>query len=184
MKIIEINNQDYNLPEGWHEVNVATFELIMKAVMEKKDEDSDILYALNIFSILLNADIEIIKTMTRDSYEKLAELCDWCNQVDEIQNNDINEWIIDGVEYIGMKNLKCLTMGETVSLETVINNSKEYEVLTNILPVLIRKVKKVTKNGIEVKVPAPFDADEYSELKEIFKNNLMISDVLKIKSFF
>jgi len=72
-----------------------------------------------------------------------------------------------------------------VSLELQIANSPNWEILTNILPILIRRVKSVSlPNGDIKKVPEKFDASSYEETKQLFRKIMMVSDVSELRSFF
>ena len=66
----------------------------------------------------------------------------------------------------------------------IIAESDEVDVLGNMMPILIRKAKKVMRNGEEVEVPGDFDSDNYAETKELFLDNLMVSDVINFQNFF
>jgi hypothetical protein len=120
--------------------------------------------------------------MTRGSFEQLSNLVGWASE--NVVPNGIREWTIDGEEWMSVKNLDSLNMGDVVSLEIMIANSNPHDLLTNILPILIRRVKLVQKGGQTCKIPSDFNADEYNEIKELFKKNLMVSDVSELKDFF
>jgi len=91
---------------------------------------------------------------------------------------------INGVEYMAFENLNSMKMGDSVSLELMISESNETNVQSNILPILIRKSKEVIKNGQVVKVPEEFDAENYSETKELLMENLKITEVMWVRDFF
>lgn len=183
MIIIEINNKEYNLPQGWNEVSIEMFEKIMKQASILSTYKSQVLYSLEMFSILSGASIDELKEMNRESFDKMGDLCDWVN--DEIPPTGKSEWIIDGVEYKAISNMNGLSMGDNISLELMINESDEANILGNILPILIRKTKKITKEDGSIKTTiAEFDADNYSDTRELFKKNLNVADVFQLKSFF
>ena len=183
MIIVEINNKEYNLPQSWSEVNIEMFEKIMKQASILSTYKSQVLYSLEMFSILCGAPIEDLKEMNRESFDKMGELCDWVN--DNIEPSGVDTWTIEGVEYKAVSNLNSLNMGDNISLEMMINESDEANILANILPILIRKTKDVVKeDGTKKKVLADFDADNYSETRELFKKNLNVADVFQLKSFF
>lgn len=183
MIIVEINNKEYNLPQGWNEVSIEMFEKIMKQASILSTYKSQVLYSLEMFSILCGAPIDELKEMNRESFDKMGDLCDWVN--DEITPSDVNSWTIDGVEYRAVSNMNGLTMGDNISLEIMINESDEANILGNILPILIRKTKQVTKEDGSVKITlSDFDADNYDETRSLFKKNLNVSDVFQLKSFF
>lgn len=182
MIVVEILDKEYNLPEGWHEVSVEKFERIIKHSTFLSEYKSQVLFSLEMIAIILDAPIEDIKRLNKESFEILVEKCLWTKG--EIMPTPKDEIYIDDAVYIPIKDFNKLTMGDTVSIEVMIAESKPEEVLGNILPVLIRKGVTKVKEGKSVLVPGEFDADEYNELKDLFKKNIMVTDVINIKSFF
>jgi hypothetical protein len=135
------------------------------------------------FSILSVASVDELKEMNRESFDKMGDLCDWTN--DEILPSGKSSWIIDGVEWSAVNNMNALSMGDNISLELMINESDEANILGNILPILIRKTKEVTKENGEIKKSLmDFDADSYEETRTLFKKHLNVADVFQLKSFF
>jgi hypothetical protein len=182
MKIFEINNKDYNLPQDWNEVNLEKFERIVKHSGILSEYKSKILYAIEMFGILLDAPIDEIKKLDRKSYDILAENCEWATK--EVVSSKRREWQFDGETWRSFDELNKLTMGDSISLELMINESNEQNLLTNILPILIRKEKKVTRGDKEITILEDFDAESYEETKQLFRKNMMVSDVIWLKDFF
>lgn len=183
MIIIELEGKEYKMPSGWNEVNVGMFEKVMKHAGILSEYKSQVQYAIEMFSILTGAPVEDLNKMTRTSFEELSKSIEWVNH--EVQPSNRKEWTFDGIDYMAVENLNKLTMGDTVSLELMINESNEENILSNILPILIRKVKEVkVSGGLTKKVHADFDADEYNELRKLFSENLMVDDVIDLKSVF
>lgn len=181
--IIELEGNEYNLPEGWTEINLEKFEKLMKHFSILSDYKSQYQYAIELFSILLDAPIEDLSRITKGSFELLAEKIKWSNGT--ITPTGIKEWTIEGQEYMVIKDLNSLEMGEMVSLELQIANSQNWELLTNMLPILVRKVKTIqTKNGDIKKVPERFDAESYEETKQLFRKYMMVADVNELRDFF
>lgn len=183
MIIIEIDGKEWNLPSGWEEVNIEMFEKIVYQSNILNEYKSNQEFALDMFSVLTGAPKEDLTRLTRKSFELLSDKTDWVRE--EIKPSKKRIWEIDGVEYIAVEDLSSLSMGESISLELMINNSTPETLLTNILPILIRRVKTIEKATGEIKkVPDAFDDKEYNELKELFKKNLNVADVYELKDFF
>lgn len=183
MITIELEGKDYKMPESWDEVSVGLFEEIVRMTSILSEYKSDVQYSIDMFSVLTGAPAETLSRMTRKGFEDLSKAVEWVNE--EVKPSNKKHWVFDGIEYLPVEDLGSLSMGDSVSLELIIKDSNEATILTNILPVLIRKVKKVQKeNGKVKKVPAEFDADEYELTKSLFKEKLMVSDVINLKSFF
>jgi len=183
MMVIELEGVEYNLPESWSEINIEKFEKLINHYSILSEYKSQYQYAIELFAIMLGSPIETLSKITKGSFEILTEKVKWSN--DPIQPTGVKEFIIDKVEYMAVKNLNSLEMGEVVSLELQIANSSAHELLTNILPILVRKVKVITlPNGDTKKVPDKFDADNYEETKQLFRKHLMVADVNELRDFF
>lgn len=183
MKVIEIGGIDYKMPEGWFDVSVEKFEKIMKHSSLLNEYKSQTLFALEMFSILLDAPVDVVKRLSRESYQILSDECVWVNK--DIKPSNRMTFEIEGDLYIPIKDLNKMNMGEAIDLELIINDSTKEELLINILPILIRKAKPIIKeNGETELIAEDYDADIYAKNKELFKKHLMISDVIKFKDFF
>lgn len=183
MITIELDGKEYDMPEGWHEVNIEKFEKLLKHFSILNEYKSQYQYAIELFSILMDAPVEEMNKITKGSFETLASKIEWTKE--EIPPTGRRTFDIDGQEYMAIKNLDALQMGDVVSLELQITNSQNWELLTNMLPILIRKAKKVQKSDGSFKtIPCEFDANEYEETKQLFRKHLLIADVNELRSFF
>lgn len=182
MIIIELEGVEYQMPQSWEEVTLEMFEKIVDLAGLLSEYKSRYQYSIEMLSILTGAPQEGLSKMTKKSFEELATACEWAST--EVINTKKMNYVIDGVEYMAIKNLDSLEMGDMVSLELVISNTEPSKLLTNLLPILIRKAKAVNRGGKEVKIPGPFVAEEYEEMKELFRKNLSVADVNHLKDFF
>lgn len=183
MTIIELEGKEYNLPEGWHEINLEKGEKLMKHFSILSEYKSQFQYAIELFAILLEAPIENLSKITKGSFDILAEKVKWSEG--KIEPTGVKEWEIEGQKYMAIKDLNSLEMGDMVSIELQIANSQNWELLTNLLPIIIRKAKEITLPNGDVKfVCDKFDADNYEETKQLFRKNLMIGDVNELRDFF
>lgn len=181
--IIELEGHEYTLPEGWGEVNLEKFEKLMKHFSVLSEYKSQFQYAIELFAILLDAPVDKLSKITKGSFELLAEKIKWSDGT--ITPTGTKEWTIEGQDYMVVKDLNSLEMGEMVSLELQIGNSQNWELLTNILPILVRKVKTINlPNGDIKKVPDRFDAESYEETKQLFRKHMMVADVNELRDFF
>jgi hypothetical protein len=182
MIIIELEGVEYQMPQSWEEVTLEMFEKIVDLAAVFVDYKSRYQYSIEMLSILTGAPQEGLSKMTKKSFEELATACEWAST--EVINTRKMEYVIDGEEYMAIQNLDSLEMGDMVSMELLIGNTEVSKLLTNLLPILIRRVKVINRGGKEVKVPGPFVAEEYEETKEIFRKNLSVADVNHLKDFF
>lgn len=180
---IEIKEKEYEVPSGWHEVNLELYEKIMVQLTILKDYKSEIEYTLDMFSVISGAPKEDLRELTRAGFMKMVEVCNWANEPIKATGKKI--FVIDGVEWMAIKDMNKLSMGDTISLELIIKDSNEINIVTNIMPILIRPVKKIKGlNGKFEKIPGEFEAERYNEIKELFKKNLYIANIYDLKGFF
>lgn len=182
MVIVKIADSEYTLPESWDEVNLEKFKLIMEKNAQIKEYKSQILFGLEIFSILIDCPLQLLRSLTKESFETLTKEIEWINK--EPVGVDKEHFIIEGKKWKPLKDLNKLTMGDNISLEMMIAESNEATLLVNILPILIREVKVIKEGGKEVEVLGDFNAEKYEELRNLFQKNIFITDVINFKDFF
>lgn len=183
MKNIEIENKNYEMPENWSEISVEKFENIIKLSGLLNEYKSNIQFALEMFSLLLDAPIEVIKKLDKGSFNILSEECKWVNE--EVKPKKVEKFEIDGELYVPINDFNKMTMGEAIDLELIMNESNNENLLGNILPILIRKSKAVlNENGEMVLKAESFNADDYKKNRELFRKKLMVGDVIYLKNFF
>jgi hypothetical protein len=174
MIVVELEEKEYRLPSGWHEVSVGCFEEIVRLSGLFPEYNSNVAYTLDLFAALTGAPIESLKKMTRASFDILSEKIKWVNE--EMMPSNKWEFEIEGEKWVALKNLDTLEMGDAINLELVIKDSNESNILSNILPLLIRK-------EVDGKI-GDFDSENYELNKKLIKDNLMVPDVIGLKSFF
>ena len=182
MKTFELQGQEYTLPEGWHEVNLATFERIVDHSQNLADYKSNLQFALEMLSILLEMPIDTLKRLNKASFDILSDSCEWTNQA--IIPTNRKEFEINGEIYVPLTDLNQITMGENIDLEILATNSKGNEMLTNILPILIRKAIPKSVNGKTKLIPSEYDSSQYDDTKELFREHLMVADVIGLRDSF
>lgn len=168
MNII-INKEVFNVPKGWFEVSVEKFAN-MQEFSVNKYKKPDVMVSLEVSAALIGCSYEEISKITKEEYLKVLKSLEFV-QIPPIKTKkDI--FAIREVNYKRIKDLTQLTMGETVDMEMIINDSDDFNFLTNILPFLIKKEGQI------------FTKKQYESNKKLFSNNLMIPDVLFAVDFF
>ena len=135
----------------------------------------------------MNCKSKELMDISRDSYQTLANELEWATNSD-IPHNGKTEFEIDGVTYMLPPDLNQLTMGEVISIEVELKDVKESQILPILLGILLRPARKIKKeDGTEKLVICDFD-DSYvqtiEERRELFLDNLHITDVMHVKDFF
>lgn len=180
---IEIDNKMINCPESWDDVKLNTFEELLHFTKTTKLTQDNVLYSLKVFSILLKVDINILKKTTRAGFISLANLLSFANI--EPTPSDKKEWIINKHKYRAMEDLNQLTMGDTLSIETILKDIDEAYITSAILPFIIRPVVNRTNEQGEIdECLSEVDYKKLNKTKELFSKELSIRDVLLLKDFF
>ena len=182
MKTFELQGQEYTLPEGWHEVNLATFERMVEHSGNLAEYKSNLQFALEMLSILLEMPVDTLKRLNKQSFDILSDSCEWANQ--NIIPTNKKEFDIDGEIYVPLTDLNQITMGEQIDLEVLASDSKSNEMLTNLLPILVRKAVPKSVKGESVLVPEEYDSSTYHDRKQLFRENLMVADVITLRDNF
>lgn len=183
MIVIELEGKEWNLPSGWDEVSVELFEKVVNHSIIVDDYISQVQHTIDLMSIMTGAPKEELNKMTRKSFEELSNRLDWLK--DDLKPSGKKTFMIGDEEYIAIDDFDNLSMGDSASMELIIKESNETNILGNLLPLLVRKSKKIYKDGGKTKiVPEDFEASEYEKTKAFLKSNMMVSDVMHLKSFF
>lgn len=183
MITLKIADREYLLPEGWHEVNLHKFSKIMEKNSQIAEYKSQILFGLEVLSILIDSRVDDLKNLTRGAFATLSEEISWINETPKAINKE--EFVIDGVKWRPIKDLNRLTMGDNISLELMIGESNETNILNNILPILMRKVKTIKgEGGITYEELESFDSINYTATRDLLSKNIMITEVITFKDFF
>jgi formyltetrahydrofolate hydrolase len=175
---LEIEGKTVELAESWDEI---TFQQYIDIIGFNKEENSNpMLKAVKIISAISNKPSEceqLLLKITRQDFEDLAKEFEWTNtKIDDVKNDkEILE--IDGRNYKIKKDYNKLTIGETVSVETLIANNKNLDPLEVAFGVLLREVDE---NGVE----KGFNEDDFLYVIEQLKTKVMLLDVYNVISFF
>jgi hypothetical protein len=172
MNIITIEDKNILIPENWGEINIRKYIDICK-IEEKKDtyliED---LFIIDIIQAIIGNQIDIDDISISD-FNKISE------EVSKLINDKVFEPTdiidINGVEYKFIDRNK-IKIGEYISIKTLSEGKNHYDVIIDILTILIRPV-------IDGKIEK-YDTDLSDSRKELFLENLLVKDFLQGLSFF
>jgi len=168
MKNVEIKN-------NWNEITLSDYCRL--AAIEGEEHRSSIEKRCKVIEVLSSMTFKEIVNLDQDSFGKLVDKISFIDGQAEAYKEEFFE--IDGVKYMKLHNLDKLTVGESISIEqlmvdyaTLTNGGvpKLYEILPDILAVIIRQAVKVG----DVYEIEPFDADTVPARKEMFLNNLTV----------
>jgi hypothetical protein len=160
---IQIDENEYLMPENWDEISL---EKLMKLnLVQKIKLSNDIETTSNIINILSDIPSDIILDIPLEDFTQLAGLITW---IDKLPTKKVDHIIIDDIKYIPV-DLNKLTAGEFISLE-VFNKESSENNLHLISAILIRP----EVNGRIEKLKDIIDIQQRAVL---FKEKLMVGDL-------
>jgi hypothetical protein len=169
---IDGEENNFTIPESWSEVTVDQSARLYSLDRENKNEIQLIVEVVNIFSSI---DEEIIYMLTPDQFGQLVETIKFINT--EIKSELSDSIKIGDEEYFLKKDFQSLTMGEIISIETIMKGYGDNlpGAMAKLLCIFLRK-KKENGNLETFK-------NSFMEREEMFKN-VIITDVNNIFLFF
>lgn len=170
---IDGENKLYDLPSDWNEVTVGIYEDVIKA--SQKMVNNKIEAVVELLNALCGMNADEVYMLPVDSFNQICDTLNWIK--DPINAQSKESIIIDGEEYFIKDEFNKLSMGEVISVETILdkhNNSVE-AALSDLLCIFLRKKKD---NG---KLES-FKSD-FMNRSAIFKN-IMITDIYSVMIFF
>jgi len=156
------------LPTEWSDVTLGEFIVLSK--LDINDQISPIDYYVKILRVFGNDISEVAKYIKVTDSKVIANALAFMN-VKPVPNN-IKEVKIDGIKYYLPTNMNELSIGEVVSIETLIEGLDSIGAIDAILSVILRPEGEV------------FDSNKIDERRRLFKANLNIEDVLGMSVFF
>jgi hypothetical protein len=174
---LTIDGKTIELAENWDEIS---FQQYVDIIGFNKEEENEMLKAVKIIAAISNNPSEceqLLLQITKEDFEGLAKEFEWTNKTIDDVKNDTEFVEIDGKRYKIKKDYNKLTIGETVSVETLLANNKNLDPLEIAFGVLLREVDE---NGVEKK----FNEDDFLYIIDKLKTKVMLMDVYNVISFF
>lgn len=164
-------NAEIIIPTSWKDVTLKEF--IKLSCLDINTYKTPLEYYIHVLRIFGNKDLENIF-----EFIKASDINDIINQMSFMNEEPLkldNKTVkIKGIEYHLTNDLNELTVGEYISIESLIEQDKlnGVEAIPVILSVILRPLNEV------------FDSNKCKERIELFKNELSIEDVLGMSVFF
>lgn len=172
--IIEVDGEEhnFNVPTGWDEVTVKSAAALSDI---KKTDRTDIEVMVDIISLLANIDSELIYMLTSEQFQKVVDIIKFTTE--DVKGEMADSVIVDGEEYFLKKDFSQLTMGEIISIDTIIsqNENNIAPAMAKLLCIFLRK-KKENGNIESFK-------NSFMERESLFEG-VIISDVHNLFLFF
>jgi len=172
---VEIDDEvtSFTLPTNWDEVSIQEFAKLFSV---PRDNQPVLEQAIDAISLLGSIDKDIIYQLPYEEFSKLAQAMEFVNT--EMIPEDLGEGVdIEGETYFFKKDFSKFTMGEIISIETLLaqSNNNLFLVMDKLLCVFLRK--KTNKGNLE-----SFKGDFLDRAPTFAK--LPVSKVFNIFNFF
>lgn len=169
---IDDNVREFNLPENWDEVTIGDF---VKLFSFNREGLTTIELSVKVINILTGIDEELVMMMNITDFEKLVEVFNFTTK--ELEPVNVESIELEGEVYYLKSDFTKLTMGEVISIETILQSADGnlFKVMDKLLCIFLRKKKE---NG---KLEA--FKGEFMDRVNIFQN-APITKVYNIFSFF
>ena len=159
------------IPTAWEDVTLNEFIELSKLDIDSFDSHID--YYISMLGIFGNDDLNNIL-----EFVKLTDVADIINQMAFMntppRNLDNKEVTIKGEVFRLIQNMNELTVGEYISIETLIEQGKLDSISS--IPAILSVILKP--------IGEQFDSNLVNARMELFKNELSIEDVLGMSVFF
>ena len=159
------------IPTAWEDVTLNEFIELSKLDIDSFDSHID--YYISMLGVFGNDDLNNIL-----EFVKLTDVADIINQMAFMntppRNLDNKEVTIKGEVFRLIQNMNELTVGEYISIETLIEQGKLDSISS--IPAILSVILKP--------IGEEFDSNLVNARMELFKNELSIEDVLGMSVFF
>ena len=138
---VTIDDEDkvFEMPENWDEVTVGDFMDLFNINREGLSQYQSAVETLKIFTKMPE---ELIYMMSMSDFEQLAKVLEF---VTKDVDGELAEYIeLGGDKYYLKKDFSSLTMGEVISIETIVNDAGNniFKVVDKLLCIFLRKKKE------------------------------------------
>jgi hypothetical protein len=170
---IEDEVKEFDLPENWNEVSVEQF---IKLFSFNRDDLTIIEITSKVISCFTGIDEDLLMLMDYDDFTKIAKQLDFTKD-DEGLIEQSEFIVLDNEEYYLKTDFSKYTMGEIISIETILGeaNGNIFRVIDKLLCIFLRKKKE---NG-----KLETFKGEFMSRVDLFKR-APISKVYNVFSFF
>jgi hypothetical protein len=136
---IDEDVKEFTLPTSWEDVTVADFA---KIYSNNYEEMTEIEQAVTVLSTLGDIDTDDIMMLTPDQFKMLSEYISFINQ--EVPTNQVESIKVGDDEYFLKNDFSKLTLGETISIELIVeqSNGNILQSFDKLLCIFLRKKKE------------------------------------------
>lgn len=131
--------KDYELPESWDEITLDEF---IRLFSIDRTDLNPLQLAIKTIEVLVGINEEILLMMNSNDFELIAKELEFTTK--DVSPTQVDFVVIDGEEYWIKKEYNQLTMGEVISIETILEGAdfNIFKVMDKLLCVFLRKKKE------------------------------------------
>jgi len=166
MITIKISDEKYSLPESWDDVKLGQFQAVNKI---EYDKEKPFDYYINLINIFTGIPYETILQINKTQFIQMVNVLSFTVKVEV--NGDYTKEFSIGTDTYKLKDFTKLTMGEFISLEMLINDG----LWVNVHKMLVVLFKKNDED---------FNTDKIEEYSKVFQDELSITTLIKVVTFF
>ena len=174
---LNIDERVYTIAESWDEIYFSQYVDIIN--LNKDEGMNDLSKAVKIIALISDKPESCEKdllNLSREDFEELASNFEWTNKPIDNFKTDTEYVEIDGKKYKIKKDYSKLTLGEMISVETLIANNKNLDPLEIVFGVLLRE----EIDGKEKE----FNEDDFIHIISELKSKVLLLDIYNYISFF
>lgn len=172
---IDDDVKSFDVPENWDEVTVQQFMGLVELQEEAKEEVNPLNTIIKLTHLMTGIPIDIVEMVPVDQFHLIQDTLKYTKEEVDIEKKDSVE--IDGDTYYIKNDFNSLTMGETITIETLVKDTQNVmSIFDKLLCVFLRK--KTKKGNLET-----FKSTFIEDRSEMFRR-LPISEVYAIMVFF
>jgi hypothetical protein len=174
---LTIEDKTFNIAESWSEI---TFQQYIDIINIAKENINELEKAVKIIAFVSDKPEECeqhLLKIERTDFEELAKWFEWTSKTIENFKEEKDFVEIDGKKYKIKKDYNKLSLGEMISVETLISNNKNLEPFEIAFGVLLRET---LEDGSEKE----FNEDDFLHIIKELKSRVMLMDVYNHISFF
>lgn len=170
--IIDGQKKEYKVPENWGEVSLEVFEQIASVSL---DGGNDMLESIKLLCSVTGMSMEDAYLLPIDELPQILEVLKFANN--PVDEKEVESVIIEGEEYFLKKDFDKMTTGEVLSID-MISKKHEGKIEKGMSEMMCVFLRKKVDGKLE-----PFKA-EFMERAELFRKNVMVSDIYQMFLFF
>lgn len=182
---IEIDDEvkEYNLPSNWDEITLDEF---IRLFSIDRTDLNPLEMSVKTIEILVGIDEEILLMMKSSDFELLATELSFTTQ--DVTPVNVEFITLNGEEYWIKKDYNQLTMGEIISIETILESADNniFKVMDKLLCIFLRKKKENGKletfKGEFMERATLFRKTPVSQIYNIFNFFLLGGNLLEVNT--